>query len=186
MKIAVISDSHGSLEAWEKAEKYFNDTDLVLHAGDILYHGSRNPLPAGYNTIALTEKINEATKESYNLLAVQGNVDSLVDNWVLPYPLPGYAIYDNKGFRIVIYHGHQHETLEERLDFGRRFGADLVVFGHTHLPLLEEKDGVILLNPGSIALPKQEPSVPTMAMIEDNEIRIFNLDNGDTIYSLKR
>lgn len=186
MKIAVISDSHGSLAAWEKAEKYFKETDLVLHAGDILYHGSRNPLPDGYNTIALTEKINEATKENYNLLAVQGNVDSLVDNWVLPYPLPTYAIYDNNGFRVVLYHGHQHDTVEERVDFACRFGADLLIFGHTHLPLLEEKDNVILLNPGSIALPKQELAVPTMAMIEDREIRIFNLENGETLYSLKR
>lgn len=186
MKIAVISDSHGSLAAWEKAEKYFAGTDMVLHAGDILYHGARNPLPAGYNTIALTERINEAVGKSYNLLAVQGNVDSLVDNWVLPYPLPGYAVYEHNGFRIVLYHGHQHETIEERLAFACSFGAGLLIFGHTHLPLLEERDNVILLNPGSISLPKQEPAVPSMAIIDDSEIRIFNLDTGETLYSLER
>lgn len=186
MKIAVISDSHGSLEAWEKAEKYFKDSDLVLHAGDILYHGSRNPLPAGYNTIALTEKINEDVGKHYDLLAVQGNVDSQVDNWVLPYPLPEYAVYDNNGFRIVLYHGHQHETVGERVDFASRFGADLLIFGHTHLPFLEERDRLILLNPGSISLPKQEPAVPTMALIEDSEIRIINLDSGETLHSIKK
>lgn len=183
MKIAVVSDSHGSLSAWEKAEKYFNGVDLVLHAGDILYHGARNPFPEGYDTNGLTNRINNETKENYSLLAVQGNVDALVDNWVLPYPLPGYAVYENDGFRIVIYHGHQHESLEERVEFAQRFGADMLIFGHTHLPLLEEKDNVILLNPGSIALPKQEPAVATMALLEDREIRIFNLENGETLHS---
>ncbi|NLM96079.1 MAG: phosphodiesterase [Halanaerobiaceae bacterium] len=183
MNIAVLSDSHGSLSAWEKAEKYFTGNDLVLHAGDILYHGSRNPLPEGYDTSGLVSRINEGTGERYNFLAVQGNVDAAVDSLVLPYPLPRYAVYENDGFRIVLYHGDQHETLEERVDFAKRFGARLLVFGHTHHPLLEERAGLILLNPGSISLPKQEPAVPTMAVIEGGEIRIFNIDNGEILHS---
>ena len=44
MKIGVISDTHGSLAAWKTAyEKYLKDTDLILHCGDVLYHG---PQPA--------------------------------------------------------------------------------------------------------------------------------------------
>lgn len=177
-KIVVLSDSHGSLTAWKKAEKYFNGAEMVLHAGDILYHGSRNPLPEGYDTSKLADEILES---NYNLLAVKGNVDALVDDWVLPYPLPEYAVVDDNGLRIVIYHGYQHETSEERAAFARRFGADILIFGHTHLPLIEKKDGVILLNPGSIALPKQKPAVPTLALLEEENIKILNLDNGKKI-----
>lgn len=185
MKLLILSDSHGSLSAWKKAEKYFSGVELIIHAGDILYHGARNPLPEGYDTSGLVKEINIGTKENYNLMAVQGNVDALVDNWVLPYHLPEYAVYDNNGFRIVIYHGHQHELIGERVDFAKRFGADMLVFGHTHQPLLEEKDDIIFLNPGSIALPKQEPSAPTMGLIDDGVVKIFNLDNGEIILFLR-
>jgi len=42
MKIGIISDTHGCLETWEKVfTAYFQDSDLIIHAGDVLYHGPR-------------------------------------------------------------------------------------------------------------------------------------------------
>ena len=186
MKIAVISHSHGSLAAWEKAEKYFAGTDMVLHAGDILYYGARNPLPAGYNTIALTERINEAVGKSYNLLAVQGNVDSLVDTGcrltrflVMPFMnimVSGLSCIMDISMRL----------LRRGLLLPAALGLASSISAISTFHFLEERDNVILLNPGSISLPKQEPAVPSMAIIDDSEIRIFNLDTGETLYSLER
>lgn len=180
MKFVVISDSHGSLDNWKKAENYFDGADMVLHAGDLLYHGARNPLPDGYNTKGLVEHLN---KIDYDLLAVKGNVDALVDDWVLPYPLPEFTVVEDNGLRIVIYHGYQHDSDAERAAFANKFGAKILIYGHTHIPCIKEKDGVILLNPGSIALPKQTPKLPTFARIQDGQIDILNLDTGQVIES---
>jgi len=60
MKIGVISDTHGSLTAWQQVlSGPFQDVDLILHAGDVLYHGPRNPLPEGYQPGQLAEAINQ-------------------------------------------------------------------------------------------------------------------------------
>ncbi|ADO76509.1 phosphodiesterase [Halanaerobium praevalens] len=182
MNFIVISDSHGSLSSWKKAETYFTEADMILHAGDILYHGARNPLPVGYDTKGLVEHLN---KIDYNLLAVKGNVDALVDDWVLPYPLPEFSLIEDNGLRIVIYHGYQHQTDAERAEFAKKFGAQMLIYGHTHLPQLKKEAGVILLNPGSIALPKQKSKVPTLAKIKNGQLSILNLNNGQVIKSEK-
>ena len=49
MKIGVMSDTHGSLPYLEKALDVLSDCDILLHNGDVLYHGPRNDLPEGYN-----------------------------------------------------------------------------------------------------------------------------------------
>ncbi|MCK8823967.1 phosphodiesterase [Fuchsiella alkaliacetigena] len=178
MKIGVISDSHGSLTAWQQAIEVLADVDFLLHAGDILYHGARNPLPEGYNTEGLVDALNDYEGD---LLAIKGNVDALVDNWVLPYPLSEYSVVLNGDKKIVIYHGYQHDSEKERVEFAKKFGADILIFGHTHLPLIKEEAGVILLNPGSIALPKQEPAQASLAVIEDDKIEILTLDGKEII-----
>ena len=50
MKVGIISDTHGSAGCWDMAYKnFFAGTDLILHAGDVLYHGPRNRLQDDYN-----------------------------------------------------------------------------------------------------------------------------------------
>src|SRR6056297_1258867 len=105
-KIVIISDLHGNLKAWKEAKKYFVGANLIINAGDVLYHGARNPLTDGYNTELLVTELNNS---NLNLMMVKGNVDALVDDWVLPYPLPEYALIDREGVRIIVYHGYQHE-----------------------------------------------------------------------------
>lgn len=180
MNYLVLSDTHGSLKAWEKAEEYYSDMDMILHAGDLLYHGARNPLPDGYNTKGLIEKINNCPLD---FLAIKGNVDALVDDWVLPYPLSEYSMVIDNGLKVAIYHGYQHETEKERLDFAKTLGADILIYGHTHLPELKKVQNIILLNPGSMSLPKQENKLKTIAKIKDGEITILSLETGDIISS---
>ncbi|AGB40888.1 phosphoesterase, MJ0936 family [Halobacteroides halobius DSM 5150] len=182
MKLGVVSDIHGSLTAFKEAKDYLKDSDLLLIAGDILYHGARNPLPAGYDTEGVLEELKEMEED---FLAVKGNVDALVDDWVLPYPLSEYTVVEDNGRRIAIYHGYQDETAEERANFAHQLGADILVFGHTHLPLIEEVNGVILLNPGSIALPKQKPAVSTIAQIDEKQIKLIALESKEVLKEYK-
>ena len=60
------------------------------------------------------------------------------------------------GTRIFLTHGHLFGVksgLSRLLLEGKRLGAQLILFGHTHRPFLEERDGIWLLNPGSCAAP---------------------------------
>lgn len=178
MRIGVISDTHGSLTAFERALEHLAGVDLLIHAGDVLYHGPRNPLPEGYNPAGLAEKLKSLTTHH---IIVKGNVDADVDDWVLPYPLPPYALVQDGSRRIVTYHGFQHSDRKEMADFAYRFGAQILVFGHIHQPVLEELNGVLLLNPGSVSLPKQEPKEPTFAIIEEHSIQIRSLVDGRVV-----
>ncbi|GAB6100725.1 phosphodiesterase [Halanaerocella petrolearia] len=182
MKLGVISDIHGSFSAFQKAKKYLADSDLLLIAGDLLYHGARNPLPKGYDTKAVVKELNQMEED---FLAVKGNVDALVDDWVLPYPLSDYTVVEDNGRRIAVYHGYQHETEKERANFAHKLGADILVFGHTHLPLVKEVKGVTLLNPGSISLPKQDPAIPTVAEIDEDQIKLVSLESKEVLKEYK-
>lgn len=177
MKIGVISDTHGSLSVWEKAyDKFLINTELIIHCGDLLYHGPRNPLPAGYDPGALLIEINALEKP---LVLVRGNCDAEVDQMVLDYPLEApYAHLFIDGFRILVHHGH----LE--LPAKAKNGNDLIISGHTHLPGVKQENGVIYLNPGSPALPKDKGETPTLAVIDGREIVIWNLETGEAVQRL--
>ena len=63
MNIGIISDTHGSVTAWREAyQKYLQKTDLIIHCGDVLYHGPRNPLPEGHDPKSLAVELNSLTK----------------------------------------------------------------------------------------------------------------------------
>ena len=78
MKIGVMSDTHGSLTYFEKALDVLSDCDVLIHGGDILYHGPRNDIPEGYNPKGLISKINSLD----NIIIARGNCDADVDQMV--------------------------------------------------------------------------------------------------------
>ncbi|HBF36830.1 MAG TPA: phosphodiesterase [Firmicutes bacterium] len=181
MNIGVISDTHGSLTAWREAyQRYFQNTDLIIHCGDVLYHGPRNPLPDVYDPKALAAEINAVNKP---LVIVQGNCDAEVDQMVLDYPLESpYAHVLTPEFRILAHHGHHWspETTPAKIsDF-----YQIIISGHTHVPELHRINQTIFLNPGSPALPKNEEQTPTIALISPGEIKIINIKNGQTVHDL--
>ena len=66
-----------------------------------------------------------------------------------------FYIGNKKAF---ITHGHNYSvsmTKDQILEEGKVRGADIVMFGHTHQPYFEQKDGITLLNPGSLSYPRQ-------------------------------
>jgi putative phosphoesterase len=151
MAVVVASDLHGSahwtrklLEVCE-AEKA---SQLVL-LGDLLYHGPRNPLPEGYDPKAVVELLNPL---SARIVAVRGNCDSEVDSMVLRFPLVESAFMVIDGRRFLCTHGHVYNDV----DLPSMERGDVLLFGHTHLFLAKESDGVFLVNPGSVSLPKQD------------------------------
>ncbi|HKM17359.1 MAG: phosphodiesterase [Bacillota bacterium] len=184
MKIGVISDTHGSLTLWQKAlQGPLRDVDLLLHAGDVLYHGPRNPLPAGYDPEMLAEAINGCPVP---LLIVKGNCDSEVDQMLLDIPLQApFLITDQPLGRILVTHGHYYSR-DQAVELGRRFQIDIWISGHTHIPVLDRHEGIVFLNPGSCALPKGEQPAAGVAVITADKINLVELGTGNVYQSLSR
>ena len=152
MKFLIASDIHGSeyyckkmLECY-KTEK----ADKILLLGDILYHGPRNDLPRDYNPKAVIEMLNNLKNE---ILCVRGNCDSEVDQMVLNFPiLADYCIITHNNKIIYATHGHKFNT--ENLPPLKK--GDILLHGHTHIPVCEEYDNFIYINPGSVSIPKND------------------------------
>lgn len=168
----MISDTHGGLLSWKKfAERFLGEADLLIHAGDVLYHGPRNPLPEGYDPKGLAEELNSL---KIPLVFSRGNCDADIDQLLLRHPLSfPYAYCFVNGFRIMVTHSLEETKVED-------FQVDLVILGHTHVPVIERKGTVLFLNPGSIALPKGiRPSFAAIDL-KERKIEIFSLE-GKTL-----
>jgi uncharacterized protein len=150
MLIAVISDTHlprGSRRLPDACVERIAAADLLLHAGD-------------FSTL---DVLRELEAIGPPVTAVHGNVDSAE----LRLLLPEECVVEVGGARIAMVHdaGARTGRLER---MRRRFGdrADLVVFGHSHMPVHEQApDGFQILNPGSPTERRRAPS-HTMGLIE--------------------
>lgn len=178
MRIGVISDTHGSVSAWRKAyDQFLHQTDLIIHCGDLLYHGPRNPLPDEYKPNELCTLFNTLEKP---IVFVRGNCDAEVDQMILDHPIEApYAHLITPRWRILVHHGHC-----DRLPAKTKNFYNLIISGHTHLPSVKQENGVVYLNPGSPALPKNEPQAPTIAVVDEEAIVIWNIDTKEAVQRL--
>lgn len=164
MKYLIASDIHGSAYWCSKLlEAYVNEhADRLVLLGDILYHGPRNDLPNEYAPKEVARMLNAHKAE---ILAVRGNCEAEVDQLMLEFPVMAeYAVLDiacssigsstdgNPAVSSTIYltHGH-HINIDNPLPIAP---GGAIIYGHTHLPLDETRNGIRFLNPGSVSLPK--------------------------------
>lgn len=181
MNYLIISDIHGSSTALQQTldqAQTLKYSRLIL-LGDLLYHGSRNPLPEGYNPKQVAEIINTLAKH-IPISSVRGNCDSEVDQMMIDFPIMAdYAQLILPTTTIFISHGHLYNpaslpTLNENDGF---------LYGHTHLLQGEKKGGQFLMNPGSIALPKNG-NPATFALLNEHAFTIYTL-SGESIVKLQ-
>jgi len=181
MKLGIISDTHGSLEAWEKAQNHFKECEMILHAGDVLYHGPRNPLPPGYDPKELASSINSSNKPVF---IVRGNCDAEVEEVILKVPILSpyfYCYIDN--VKVLLLHGTNY-TEEKLAEIGSRYQADVVIFGHIHTPVAKTVDNTVLFNPGSPSLSfNTEPTIGFLDT-DNKKIEIITLDKGEQFTDL--
>ena len=149
MRIGVISDTHGLLRP--EVFDVFGRVDHILHGGDV------GP-----------ESILDELRSLAPVTAVYGNTDG----WALRSRLPRVARVELDGFSIVVTHGDQFgsptpEKLQTEFP-----DAEIIVYGHTHRPLLTLVDTVVtVMNPGgagprrfdlpaSVGILELEPGIP--------------------------
>ncbi len=149
MKILIISDSHGVDKNIEKAVQKEGPLDALLHLGDS--QGSE-------------EYIQKLAKCPVHMVA--GNCDYFSN-------LPVVRIVEFGKYRIMMTHGHYHYVSvgpHDLLEEAKANHCNIVIYGHTHRPLMDGTDGeVLVLNPGSISYPRQEGKNPSYLVMEIDE-----------------
>ena len=150
MKILIASDIHGSAQYCDQLLDVFNreKADKMLILGDILYHGPRNPLPDGYEPKKVIEMLNGIKDK---ILCVRGNCDCEVDQMVLSFPIMAdYCLLFVNGRTVFATHGHIYN--EEKLPALNN--GDILLHGHTHVPVCKQTETYVYMNPGSVSIPK--------------------------------
>lgn len=178
MKIFFMSDIHGSeyylnkaLEAYEREK-----CEYIVILGDILYHGPRNDIPKGYNPKSVANTLNKLKNK---IMCVKGNCDGEVDQMMIEFPiLCDYSTMFYNGKRLFLTHGHKYNK-NNMLPIDK---GDVIISGHTHVPVCEEIEGIYFINPGSITFPK-ENTKHSYGILEDNKFTIKDL-SGESVLEI--
>jgi uncharacterized protein len=179
MKALILSDIHGSASATAKALTYFESyhCDYLFLLGDLLYHGPRNALPLGHDTMEVVELLNPLAEK---IIAVRGNCDSEMDQTLLSFScMADYTPVLDQPYRLFLTHGHLWEP-----SIFPKNKTDAILSGHTHRPSLQlNVNGVLCFNPGSISLPRGEYA-PTFGFYNHGKFSIHLLEQGEEIAKL--
>lgn len=144
MKILIVSDTH------RKNDNYFialqlQKPDLVIHCGDA--EGSEYVL---------------SRAAECPVQIVLGNNDFFSC-------LPKELNLKIEQLKVWVTHGHNYYVSMGNQILKREAaarGADIVLYGHTHKPVIDKKDGVIAVNPGSLSYPRQDGRRPSYVVME--------------------
>lgn len=144
MRVLICSDTHKKHENFIKVIENEGPFDLLIHCGD---------------TEGGEYLISQAA--GCHCEMVLGNNDYFS-------ALPREALFQLGGKTVWVVHGHTYyvslnlETIKEE---ARLRGADVVMFGHTHRPVIDDSDDVLCINPGSLSYPRQMDHRPTYIIL---------------------
>ncbi|ULQ60968.1 YfcE family phosphodiesterase [Brucepastera parasyntrophica] len=166
--ILIVSDTHGDYEAFEYiVRKYGSESDALLFAGDGIWD-----IVQYIENAQISEKLYEALPPVVAFVAGNGDADQyrvripVGRNLPLPEEAAGFTLtvparqkLSACGYGIFLVHGHRHSVdfgLEMLIDAARAMDSDIAVFGHTHVPFIEQASHILLLNPGSPSRPRSD------------------------------
>lgn len=155
MRLGIVSDSHGNIEALQKAAGKMGPVSVLIHAGDF-YEDA-------LELARLTGLPGSALK------AVRGNCD-------ISRRGQQEELFSAGGVRVYLTHGHRYEvkrSLEKLCRRAKEVRARVVVFGHSHLASLLWRDDILFVNPGSVCLPRGN-SAGSCAVLEINENELLS------------
>lgn len=164
IKIGILSDTHISKDLYkitELLQRYFKDVDLIVHAGD-------------YKTI----KVIQLIKEQKKFIGVWGNNDG--DS--IKEEVKEKEILRINGHKIGIYHGHgqsNKSAIDRAYEIFKNDKVDIIIFGHSHQPIIKTINKTLMLNPGSPTSKRTEKwySIIILELEKDfvnAELKLFN------------
>ncbi len=145
-KILVISDNHGKTDVMYGLVRVVKPLDLIIHCGDIGIHNLYSEL---------------SKRADCPVYAVSGNNDYGME-------YPGIETFSLSGHKALLTHGHRQRVyydLTPLCYLAEENGADMVFFGHLHIPLVEKQEGITLINPGSLTYHRQSNRMPSYVML---------------------
>lgn len=156
-RIGLVADTHLSRMRPLPAQlvEGLHGCDVIFHAGDIV-----------------RPWVLEVLSQVAPVHAVYGNNDESVPEMMRELRFERYFI--SGSHRIGLIHGHHHadgvRSTARQYVLGRMRGVvDWAVYGHSHQPMVEERDGLWMINPGSPTQPRWAPG-PTYGVLEVGEI----------------
>lgn len=155
MRILVVSDTHGRHRKFDAALQQEGPVDAVFHLGDF------------QNEEDYFEVVSKCP-----VYMVAGNNDTFSD-------LPFEREIEFAGKKIFMTHGHGQDVYagtRRIVDEGRKRGSDIVMFGHTHIPYLEEIEGILVMNPGSLSYPRQANHKASYILLKIDENGKFHAE----------
>lgn len=155
MKIVIVADSHGDVSLLERQKDLLNECDLLLHLGDY------------DQDVDKIMKFSDIKTE-----AVRGNNDcsSRFDREKI-LNIGGYKFFLTHGNRYNVYFGTQSLYYK-----AREIGADIVLYGHTHLYNFEDHGDVKILNPGSLSLSRDGINSFVILEFTGSDIKINKIE----------
>lgn len=149
MVIAVISDTHNYNFIVKNVLKSIEEADMVIHLGDVVED-------AEY----IAKHFNGRT------IYVRGNCD-------MNSAVPSERLEIIEGKKVFITHGHNYQVKQGLLKLKNKaveLGADIVLYGHTHLAVVEKYEGILFVNPGSTSICSSGKNSIAIMDIKDNQV----------------
>lgn len=135
MKVLVTSDTHGIYTQIRDYILSHDDIDLLIHAGDGVGDVESIGYETGINYEVVTGNNDYSSNEAF---------DKVIE------------VYD---LRIFLTHGHRYDVYygeDKIIEKAKELDCDIAIHGHTHECKNTLKDGVTILNPGSVSMPRDD------------------------------
>jgi putative phosphoesterase len=145
MKVLIVSDTHGKDEHLYKTIQKVSPIDLMIHLGD--YGGNEEYI----------KSIAPCPVEM-----ISGNNDVFNE-------LPKEKVIEIGNYTVLLTHGNRYGVYfntHQIKEAAKKKQADIVMFGHTHVPRIDLEGSVWAINPGSISLPRQRGKIPTFIIMD--------------------
>lgn len=173
MKILIVSDIHGSAYFAKKIPEILENekAEKLVLLGDLYYHGPRNPFPKDYAPMEVAEVLNNLKEKlKDNFIAIKGNCDAEVDEMISDFKFNDHILMEINGKKFYFTHGHKYNI--ENIPYD---DFDVMIYGHIHQGFIQEKEGFVFANPGSISLPKCN-SAHSYIVLVDNKIVLKDVE----------
>lgn len=157
MKVLIVSDTHRKNDNFFEVVKKEAPFDMVIHCGD-------------------------AEGSEYTIDQVAGcHMEMVLGNNDFFSRLPREREFHIGKYKVWLLHGHNYGVSmgnEMIKNEAKDKGVDIVMYGHTHSPIIDREDSIIAINPGSLTYPRQNNRRPSYIIMEidDEEEAHFTIN----------